>query len=356
MRLSCRRRHTEDFWKGRWLARYFTPMIEELTLIWLSGASLQAHQGDLRAWSRAHQVSLRPAVSMESASYDSTVAEAIEVQLDRGRTALAMRQADTPTLEQACQQILEHPELPQAAWLLAECHRLNALISAQGGDAVTAAQRQQAANALEGTRVPVYSASPLTLAPLEPLAVVEVESVGPRASDQIFLDGELTGSRMLTTVGTHHVRVVRDDSVLWSGWLAVAAQGGQLAVPLVVPACSTQELSGITIAGSQVTVHPDVKCANWMIAQPQADGTGIDVWQCQAARCAGPQPWPTPVRHVDEPQAGAAWYVWPLVGVGVALGTAAVLWQTGAFDRDAKQPERPFTFTFDEADPAAIRF
>ncbi|HEX2877991.1 MAG TPA: hypothetical protein VHO25_00505 [Polyangiaceae bacterium] len=331
-------------------------MIQELTLVWLSSASLSAHQPELHAWSRAHQVVLRPAMTAASPAYDPAVAEAIEVELDRARTALAMRQGDAPALASVCQQIVQHPELPQAAWLLAECHRLSASLSAQGVDAVTAAQRQQAAHALEGPRAPAYSADPIALAPLEPLAVVEIETVGPRVGDQVFLDGESIAVRALTSVGTHHVRVVRDEAVLWSGWLDVAAQSGQLRVPLSVPPCSTHELSEIVFTGSQVTVPQDVRCPNWLIARPQADGTGIDVWQCQANRCSGPRQWPVPQRQTHEATTGTAWYVWPLVGVGVALGTAAVLWQTGAFDRDTPQTERPFTFTFDDSEAAAIRF
>jgi hypothetical protein len=331
-------------------------MIQELTLVWLSSASLSAHQTELQAWSRAHQVVLRPTLTAPSPAYDPAVTEAIEVELDRARTALAMHQADAPALTRVCLQIVRHPELPQAAWLLAECHRLSAVLNAQGGDAVTAAQRQQAADALEGPRSPAYSADPVTSTPLEPLSVVEIETVGPRIGDRIFLDGESIAVRALASVGTHHVRVVRDEAVLWSGWLDVAAQGGQLRIPLTVKPCSTHELSELVFTGSQLTVPPDISCPSWLIARPQADGTGIDVWQCQANRCSSPQQWPVPQRQTQEATTGTAWYVWPLVGVGVALGTAAVLWQTGAFDRDAEQPERPFTFTFDDPDATAIRF
>jgi hypothetical protein len=331
-------------------------MIQELTLVWLSSASPSAYQPDLHSWSRAHQVVLRPAVTAPTPAYDPTVAEAVEVEFDRTRTALAMHQADAAALANVCQQIVQHPELPQAAWLLAECHRLSAQMSAQGVDALTAAQRQQAANALEGARAAAYSAEPVALAPLEPLAVVEIETVGPRISDLIFLDGEFTASRGLTSVGTHHLRVVRGETALWSGWLEVAAQGGQLRVPLTVQPCSTQELSEIAIAGSQATVPGDISCANWLLARPQADGTGIEVWQCQANHCSAPQQWPAPQRQAEAATTGTAWYVWPLVGVGVALGTAAVLWQTGAFEGDTEQPQRPFTITGPNAAVPGLRF
>jgi hypothetical protein len=320
-------------------------MIQELTLVWLSGTSLPAHQAEIQGWSKAHQVVVHPAAAAASPVYDPAIAEAIEVQLERGRTAVAMQQADAAALQQTCQQILQHPELPQAAWLLAECHRLNALISAQSADAVAAAQRQQAAAALEGPRAPVYSAEPIPLPAIERLPVVEIECVGPRATDRIFIDGEPTGARTLTTVGTHHVRVTRDDTLLWAGWLEVAAQGGPLIVPLAVQPCSAQDLSGAAITGAGVVVPEGARCLAWVLAQPQRDGTGIDLWQCQRDRCTGPQQWPVAQRHDSKPVAGGSWYVWPLVGVGVALGTAAVLWQAGAFDGDTEQAERPFTIT-----------
>lgn len=320
-------------------------MIQELTLVWLSGTSLSAHQAEIQAWSKTHQVVVRPAVATASPAYDPAVAEAIEVQLERGRTAVAMQQVDAAALEQTCQQIVQHPELPQAAWLLAECHRLNAVISAQSLDAVAAAQRQQAAEALEGPRAPVYSAEPIPLPAIERLPVVEIESVGPRVSDRVFLDGEPMSGRTLTTIGTHHVRVLRDDALLWAGWLEVAAQGGPLIVPLTVSPCSSQDLSGATITGTRAVASGGAQCAQWLVAQPQQDGTGIDLWQCQRDRCTGPQPWPVTQRTNSAADAGSSWYVWPLVGVGVALGTAAVLWQAGAFDGETEQPERPFTIT-----------
>jgi hypothetical protein len=330
-------------------------MVQVLTLVWLSATGLQAHQGDLQAWSRAHQVALRPALEQLSPAYDPATAETIEVQLESHRTALGMQQADVAALERTCQQIVAHPELPQAAWLLAECDRLSALALAQGGDTLAAAQHQRAANALEGPRAGVYSEAAPTLAPLEPVAVVETEIVGPRPTDRVFLDGEPIPSRTLTTVGTHHLRVLRDEAVLWSGWLQVAAQGGPLLVPSAAQPCSSQELSGIEIRSSQVVVPQDVTCTSWAVARPQADGKGIDVWRCRADRCEGPEQWPVPTDRTPDEKSAGAWYVWPLVGVGVALGTAAVLWQTGAFDRE-QQPDRPFTITGPGADTAAIRF
>jgi hypothetical protein len=42
--------------------------------------------------------------------------------------------------------------------------------------------------------------------------------------------------------------------------------------------------------------------------------------------------------------------------MGVELGTAAVLWQAGAFDSETEQPERPFTFTGTDPPAAAIHF
>jgi len=332
-------------------------MVQELTLVWLSATGLKAHQGDLDAWSKAHDATLKPPAVVAPSAYDPAVAEAIELELESARTAVAVQQAGPESVASACRLIAEHPDLPQAAWLMAECQRLTAIAWLQSGSSVEAAQQHRAADALEGHRAPVYSLSAAPLAPLEPGAVVEIEAKGPRASDDFYLDGERVSLRTLTGVGSHHVRVIRHDIVLWSGWLEVAAQGGPLNIPLAVQPCATSDVSDVVLNGDQPSVPSDVQCPNWLIAR-SARGSGIDLWHCHAEVCNQSERWPLPTIARNETRketSSGGWYVWPLVGVGVALGTAAVLWQTGAFD-SSQEPRRSFSITGPEASGALINF
>lgn len=326
------------------------PMVPELALVWLSSnASLQTQRANLDSWAQQQHVQLVTPSSSATTDYDPAVAEAIELKLEAVGTALALGQ-DTwqAIVEQAQAEILSHPELPQSAWLLAESYRLRAVGLARAGSAVEAAQAQAAAIALEGERAAVFGQSNEQLAPLQPRARVEIETVGPRSSDTLFVDGALSPRRLLVVSGSHHVRVVRGQRVVVSQWLEVTPTGGELQVPLQIAPCSDLDLHGTVTLGNSVRAQPDVRCTDWLVAR-QLQGQ-LQLARCHLSECQQLQPWPPPVTPVATAVAASessgAWYVWPLAITGVALGTAAVLWQTGAFDGDESR-DGPLTVKVD---------
>jgi hypothetical protein len=151
------------------------------------------------------------------------------------------------------------------------------------------------------------------------------------------------------------VRVVRGPFVIWVGWLEVQAEGGRLGVPVQVPACSAEDLWGVRVQQGQVHPATGTRCAQWVAALPSTSGRGIEIARCQADRCQPLAPWPRRATRPAAESSGGAWYVWPLLGAGVTLGTAVVLWQAGVFDR----PEpggRTFTVTGPGATSSAIQF
>ncbi|HTM45916.1 MAG TPA: hypothetical protein VL137_13240 [Polyangiaceae bacterium] len=323
-------------------------MVPQLALVWLSSSgSLQAHQADLDSWSRAQRVHWAVPGAASVTNYDPAVAEGIESQLELARTAVIMEQADAADrLGQASAQISAHPELPQSAWLRAECERIAAQLLARANNAIEAASRLAFARALEGERAAAYDEQAANLTPLEPAPSVEIEATGLRSTDALYFDGVASDMRRLSTPGMHHVRVLRASVVLYSGWLEIPAQGGKLPVPISVKPCSAEDLSGVSVQSGEPNPPADVSCPDWAVATTAADGSELQLTRCHGTQCGRFQPWPAPVadRGSATSSGGAAWYVWPLIGAGVVLGTTVVLWQTGAFDNPKPAP-RTFTFT-----------
>lgn len=325
-------------------------MVPELALVWLSSnANLQGQRANLDAWAQQQHVQLVAPRRSSAPEYDPAVAEAIELQLEAVGTALALGQDEWQAIvDQAQAEILAHPELPQAAWLLAESYRLRAVGLARGGSAVEAAQARAAAVALEGDSAAAFGQSGEQLAPLQPRARVEIETVGPRNSDTVFVDGALSPRRLLVVSGKHHVRVVRGEHVVTSEWVEVSPAGGELQVPLHVSPCSDLDLHGTVTLGDSVRAQSDVRCGDWLVAG-QIQGQ-LQLARCHLDQCERLQPWPPRAdpapAAVTTDEGSSAWYVWPLAITGVALGTAAVLWQTGAFDSDDSK-DGPLTVTVD---------
>jgi hypothetical protein len=340
-------------------------MLSPLVVLWLGAAAeLSAHRADIAAWGKARGVH---AVAPEAAAgpgYDASLAEQVEALLEQARTEAPAAGVTSP-LERAEVILLTHPELPQAAWLFAERHRLEAHAAAARGGA---AEQQRAgelaarANALEGLRAAAAGAAPLPsdVAPVgAPLRLS-----GPRPLDQVYVDGLLASPDAVVAAGCHHVLLARGAATVTSVWVE-ATPGTE--TPLADPtrACSALDLAGLDAGtGSAPRPPPGVLCQRWAVARRSPLG-GTELAPCQASRCG---PW-EPVRHPlggapvaaagGPPHAGAepdapwpAWLTWSLLGAGAAAATGVVLWQTGAFERPA--PSTEFVFTGPNA--AAYRF
>jgi hypothetical protein len=282
--------------------------------------------------------------------------------LEQARTEAPATGMPTP-LERAEAILLGHPELPQAAWLFAERHRLEAHAAAHGSAADQQRSRELTAraDALEGFRATAAGATPLSsdAAP----AALPIRLGGPRPLDQVYVDGVLVGPEARVPAGRHHVLVARGAATVTSAWLETTP-GSETALTDPTRACSTLDLAGL-VAGPDASPvpSPGVLCERWAVARRSPLG-GAELAMCQRSRCGPWEPGRAPLAGVPVAAQGApqaqvdpgapwpTWLTWSLLGAGAAAATGLVLWQTGAFERPA--PRTEFVFTGQNA--AAYRF
>ena len=327
-------------------------MLAPLVVLWLSATEpLPEQRALVDTWAAARDTRARVAKGLSEPLYDARAVEQIEAALENARAA---GEAAPDELERAERLLLAHPELPQAAWLLAERYALAAHPSRVGDERAGEAWLDQA-RALEGgraqpagaTRAPVAGPAGERSAPRVALALPRT-----RPRDELFVDGLLAGEPEVTA-GPHHVRLVRGGQLVWAGWLIAAAEPGP---PPEDPtrACSVLDWAGVEVHADGPHPAPGVSCPRWAAARPSALG-GLDVSLCEASSCAAWQhlgPNPDSGAALVEPSAWPGWLTWALVGAGAAATASLVLWQSGAFERS--EPSTEFVFTGPSA--AAYRF
>src|SRR5579871_2896 len=130
------------------------------TLVWLSpqGAG-DAQRRALDAWALERGLRLEPPVEGRTRPLPAAgpdVADAVEVQLDAARDALTAREGAgvERAVDTAESTLRAHPELPQAAWLMAELERVRALraLRVAPADPAAADLAWARATALDGGR------------------------------------------------------------------------------------------------------------------------------------------------------------------------------------------------------------
>jgi hypothetical protein len=336
-------------------------MFGAIVVLWLGSApQLPAQHADLAAWATARQLSPMAPEPAPMSSYDAALVAELEALLEEARAAPT--EPTTDALERAEALLLAHPELPQAAWLLAERYALGA--HALGASEAVAERRNalvQRSRSLEGGRATSAGQAPLSGA----------ASLGPRASDnQAFPSPHARpGDRLLVdgvfgaafTPGRHHLQLYRGGLRVWASWVD-ASDPGSLAVRDPTIDCSALDLADVAVGADGPRPAPGVRCRRWLAARPAATG-GTELAECAAARCGRWQPARGPRltpgvggAAESEPADGAAtwpaWGTWGLVGAGAVASTFLVLWQVGVFDRS--RPDTEFVFTGPSA--AAYRF
>src|SRR5580700_5535610 len=98
------------------------------TTVWVAPALPDAEQTRaLSSWARTHGVRLMAPVegSAPALAVDPRIADDVERLLDRARDAMVARDGEAVdrVLSAAASTLQAHPELPQAAWLMAEVER-----------------------------------------------------------------------------------------------------------------------------------------------------------------------------------------------------------------------------------------
>jgi len=270
-----------------------------VTIAWVASpgapAPSAAAERSLAAWAEARGVRLAvPSEAPLPPIHPSpALAEAVEAELDRAKDAITSQDgalADA-SLRRAEGVLRLHPELPQAAWLLAEVWR---------------------------ARASRYR----LLAPHD---------------NSVTLDGIPTSTRLSAPPGDHQVRVAYDGTLVWAGWVPLG-QGplARVSLPRATP-CSRADLGRSRFQGERAIAN-DVTCGEWvLVAEDKTVPDELALAVCSGEACGpvlrwhvGPlspivpdwraraQPWPP-------------WATWAVVGASVLVVTGATLAATGVF-------------------------
>jgi hypothetical protein len=318
-------------------------MTSAYILVWLGPFAAQsAYQADLDSWANARWARLEPPRSEARAreSYSDELVQSVEAELEQARVAAGS--LDLPSMHKLLSNIdktlRKHPELPQAAWLLAERYQIEANAIADANP-LEAQKLDARARGLEGNRVPAFGAK--VPEGTTPLATRELSLEGVPVDDRVYIDGVSVARTVKLTNGEHHARVLRRGRAVWSGWITIGTTTKSMVLPVPPPlACGRDDLGAPAVSGDRVQVKPGVLCSRWIAARPRAGG-GIEVASCHHSWCGPLLPrtrrsgsiYEGPPQGQRKDEGGLpAWAGWLIAGAGAAAVTGVVLWRTGAFD------------------------
>jgi hypothetical protein len=226
----------------------------------------------------------------------------------------------------------DHPELPEAAWLLAEVERGWSSRWLRDGDETRAKQAWERAAAIDGGRAPG-----LTEKAFDPLPTIAATIVLDGAGS-LRVDGRATapGSVKLGA-GKHTLSIVRaDGAVTWAEWVSFAEGITVHVTAPPSPACSATDLGQARIRGGEARAA-GARCGRWVAAVDEGDAT-IRVAACAGESCGPVGVWRDLALAGDEAKKAEsrrggwpAWATWTLAGIGVAGATVAIVAAAGAF-------------------------
>lgn len=349
-------------------------MSQAWVLLWLATDPANAAQSQmLLAWADHNHIALvdpvspTNGISSQTNGASSTTSDRpppyagetvahIETLLERARLAAdgLDTEAALELIAQVQQDLREHPELPQAAWLLAESLRVEADLVRAGGDPRAAESLERDAERLEGTRSRAASAhQPLTTTDsADANPALEDDSPRPREwlvnglrpGDQLVWNGAPAETpsnqgpwHVETIPGRHHARVLRSGAPLWAAWVDLTAGAPVVDLPVPPPLpCSQEDLAPMHTPGLQGV---PVRCDRWIAARPirrttiglAASPYAIEVARCHRDQCGAFERWPPnvvpaaspPSPPDDSPFLGAPWWSYAVLGTVVAA-TATV--------------------------------
>jgi hypothetical protein len=288
------------------------------------------------------------AAALTFPDYSPELVSEIERLLERARTETTALAEDEAALALASAERLlhDHPELPQAAWLMAERHELAALL-AERTAAPGADELRRRARALEPERAPTFRAEPsaATATDAAPASTFSLALRGARASDRLEWDGKELAFPADVVAGEHQLRVLRGGELVWAGWVSVGPTTKTLQIDGAVPApCSQSELGSTRSAPQRPLPPPDVRCPAWAVMR--IDRGVAELALCHRAQCGL---WHREPDAAARSRAGAPivderriprWATIALAGAGAALLTSVTLWQLGAFERTEQRSAR----------------
>lgn len=272
--------------------------------------------------------------------YSAERADVIEGELMQAQAALSALEEESARerLERVRTELLAHPELPQAAFLMAECLALLARAEAARDPALAQHYWRQRA-ALEGARASEFGA------PEWPSEVPSEENApslrvsGLEAGDELELDGRPSPSEVRLESGLHHARVLRQGRPIFATFVEIEEGQRELALSVpAVPACAMEDLSAFSRRSAQYATPSRVRCPRWALVREQQ--RGIAVALCEHGRCGAFVSWQKRSAHdfsAPEPELRAgSWKQITLMGVATLAATALVLWQSGALDEGSR--------------------
>jgi hypothetical protein len=291
---------------------------------------------------------------------DPALVDQLEAELEQARTALStLEEADGDArLHKVEADLIAHPHLPQASFLMAECLALRAQ-AARNANAVQAAVLDAGRLALEGPRAAAFGEAFATL-PAPASITLDIKGLG--ALDELELDGTrlAAGVKRVTLVpGLHHARIWRADRLVFATFSQLSSEQTAYAldVPPVVP-CSAEDLERVprVSAGARDALPAGIACEHW--ARVRETGPGIAVSMCEHSRCGPFLEWQrrttapfTPI--AVERRRFPAWAGFAIAGASVLVASGVVLWQAGAFERGRPAAA---TWEFDGVNPQGLRF
>jgi hypothetical protein len=284
-----------------------------------------------------------PAEALPKYPPSASVVARVEELLDAARHALArLDEAESrDALQGAERLLLEHPELPQAAWLRAEQLTILAELAestdpTERGSAQALALRRHA-QALEGPRAQPFRDRDSAAPPAPPGGAVSVGVTGFDPRDALEWDGVRVTPPFQAVPGEHHVRVLRRGWLIWAAWVSSAnTKPVPLAAPSITP-CSRDDLAGTLLDKDAPVAAPGTLCPRWAAARRHQGE--LEVALCRHSTCGRFHRLPPETKAIPARPAPAAesrpfplWATVALAGAGAALATGVVLWQTGTFD------------------------
>jgi hypothetical protein len=310
-----------------------------VTLVWIAPSPPDADQGQaLTSWERAHGVRIvEPRdEAIAGLAVDPRIADDVERLLDRARDAMASRDGEgvDRALAAAESTLAAHPEVPQAAWQMAEVLRARSvrLRRIAPVDEAKASEAWTRAEALDGGRVAGVGEQ----ASASPAAATVAVSPWLPAGAELRVDGSIATARSLPLrAGPHALVVEIDGTPVWASWIdaPAGASSTTLTIP-PLPACTRSDLSRASEAGASIDAT-GVRCPSWIAAVP-GDADGVRVATCSADHCGPLLAWHAPLPWTYDPtgertskSTWPAWATWSLVGAGAVVTTGIVILATG---------------------------
>jgi hypothetical protein len=194
--------------------------------------------------------------------------------------------------------------------------------------------------------------------------------VGPRPGDVLYWDGapatsnDVGAHSLTTTLGVHHVRIVRSGWAIASKWVILDASQETLFLDPKATPCSARDLPTDAARAEPQTLPPGIECGSWARVRPAASPANeptIEVSVCRHSACGPWLRWSAPRedslnRSSEDRDDEAASWLWPTVIAGAAVTTLSVLWATGVFSRERPEKRVSFEFTGPNTETAVIRF